>query len=133
MDIAAETGGLISQQCLTLLLMITGIKPNPGPDNKKQKAIIVQLCADAQSVEIRNCIRLYNCQNSYRRHCSELEKCSKPVIVSTLDYLEMPGQNQYNKNICVNSRICHIQKFLPDQCGFCGQTYCVKLGDKPFL
>ena len=40
-DIAAEAVGLISQQCLTHLLMIAGIEPNPGPDNKQQEAIIV--------------------------------------------------------------------------------------------
>ena len=49
-DIAAAVE-LISQQCLTHLLMIAGIEPNPGPDHKQQEAIIVQLCADSPSVK----------------------------------------------------------------------------------
>ena len=33
----------------------------------------------------------------------------------------------------VNNLMCRIQNFQSDHCAFCGQQYCVKLGDKPLL
>ena len=135
LDFAAATGNLISHQCQKALLIMAGVEQNPGPSSgirtedeiiNKQEDIIAELCADAPNIDIRDCLRLYKPKNNVRQHKSEFSKLNKPVIVSTLDYLSVTGQEDYNKPTCINTLICRIQNLLPDICKLCKSEYCVK-------
>lgn len=129
----------ISHQCLTALLMIAGVEPNPGPGSsdgnqvEAQKDIIAGLCASAPSTDIRDCLRLYKPQNTNKQHKTEFGRCPKPTLVATLDYLQSPGQDQFTKTTCINTLICRIQNYLPDKCNMCGREYCVALEDVSLL
>ena len=133
-DCALTAGGLISHQCLTALLLMSGVEPNPGPDDQDQHTeIVAGLCTGAPSTEIRECLRLHNPQNNIKQHRTEFGRCSKSVLVATLDYLRVPGQDLFNKPACINILISRIQNLLPDQCNICKQSYCVKLEEVPLL
>ena len=135
LDLALATGNILSQQCQKLLLIRAGVEQNPGPGAgidiedetvNKQEDIIADLCAEAQEAEVRDCLRLYKAKNSIKQHKAELAKCNKPAIIKTLDFLAVPGQDQFNKPACVNTLICRIQNLLPDICKICETEYCVK-------
>ena len=48
------------------------------------------------------------------------------MIIKTLDFLALTGQDQFIKPACINSLICRIQNLLPDKCNLCESEYCVK-------
>ena len=134
-DHAVANGGQIPLQCHKALLAMAGVEPNPGPIaglelmdewRKKHEDIIAGLCAEATESEIRDCLKLYNPKNSNAKHKAELNKCNKPLIVTTLEFLAVTEQDQYNKPTCINSLICRIQNLLPDTCNICDSEYCVK-------
>ena len=142
LDFAAATGNLISHQCQKALLIMAGVEQNPGPVTgtetvdeiiNKQEDIIAELCSDAPNTDIRDCLRLYKPKNSVRQHKSEFNKPHKNVIVSTLDFLSVTGQDDYNKPTCINTLICRIQNLLPDICKLCESEYCVKRDEEPLL
>ena len=141
-DFAAATGNLIPYQCHQALLVMAGVEQNPGPVTgieaedetfNKQEDIIAELCSDAPNTEIRDCIRLYKPKNSVRQHKNEFTKCQKQVLVNTLEYLNITGQDQFNKPTCINTLICRIQNLLPDKCNLCEAEYCVKRDETPLL
>ena len=137
------TDGMLSHQCLAALLLMSGVEPNPGPLNDKehntdswiqtQEDILADLCANAPTAEVRDCMRLYNPKNTNKQHKAEFNKCNKPVLVSTLEYLKVPGQDAFTKPACINTVICRIQNLLPDICNICHEEYCVKLSEKSLL
>ena len=142
LDFAAATGNLISYQCQKALLVRAGVEQNPGPVTEleaqdetinKQEDIIAELCSDAPNTEIRDCLRLYKPKNSVRQYKAEFNKCTKPVIVNTLDFLSETGQGEYTKPTCINTLICRIQNLLPDICKLCKSEYCVKRNEIPLL
>ena len=131
-DLAAATGGIIPFQCHRALLVISGVEQNPGPGSdvidtsRKHEDIIAELCTDAPNFDIRDCLRSYNPKNNIRQHKREFDKSNKPVIISTLEFLAVTGQEQFNKNACINTLICRIQNLFPDECNICKAEYCVK-------
>ena len=131
-DLEAATGGIVPFQCHRALLVISGVEQNPGPGSdvidtsRKHEDIIAELCTDAPSIQIRDCLRSYNPKNNIRQHKREFNKSPKPVIVSTLEFLAVTGQDQYDKNACINTLICRIQNLFPDECNICKAEYCVK-------
>lgn len=131
--------GLISHQCLQSLLAIAGVELNPGPSQdpvktlEEQQNIIAELCANAPSNEVRNTLRLYDPQLNTQGLEKQLNKTSKNLLVSSLEYLGVPGMSNYRKETCVSSLICKLQNLFPDQCGFCKKDYCVKLTETPLL
>ena len=135
LDLAFATGNLISHQCQKTLLVMAGVETNPGPGQgidiedetlNKQESIITELCAEAPEAEVRDCLRLYKAKNSIKQHKAELARCNKPVIIKTLEFLAVPGKDQFNKPACINTLICRIQNLLPDKCNLCETEYCVK-------
>lgn len=131
-------GGLLSHQCHSALLLIAGVEPNPGPtpqDGQLPSAedIMAGLCANAPTTDVRDCLRLYNLGNTSNQHKTAFNKCQKSLLVTTLDYLKKPGQDQFNKSTCVNNLICRVQNLLPDDCNVCEQQYCVRPDDVPLL
>lgn len=135
-DAPMAAGGCITRQCLAALLLISGIEPNPGPvsETRRQEElnILAGLCATAPQ-EVRDCLRLYEPRNTFTEHKLQFSGCNKPVLVATLDYLQIPDQDMYKKPKCVTNLICRIQNLLPDDCKLCGETYCVTLGEEPLL
>ena len=128
--------------CLTVLLIIGGVEPNPGPGSHTdehaewitmQEEILAGLCANATNLEVRDCLRLYNPHSSNSKHKNEFGKCQKQLLVVTLDYLGTSGQDQFTKPTCINNLICRIQNLLPDTCNICKEEYCVKLDETPLL
>ena len=134
-DHAVANGGQVPLQCHKALLIMAGVEANPGPVTglemmdewtKKHEEIIAGLCADAIDSTVRDCLKLYNPKNSNSKHKTELNKCPKLTITNTLDFLAIPGQDQFNKPTCINTLICRIQNLLPDMCNICESEYCVK-------
>ena len=138
-DLAAATGGIVPFQCHRALLVIAGVEQNPGPSTdaidtaRKQENIIAELSTDAPNTEICDCLRSYNPNNNIRQHKREFGKSEKPVIVSTLEFLGLTGQDQFTKNACINTLICRIQNLFPDVCNLCKAEYCVKRDDVSLL
>ncbi len=98
-----------------------------------QEDVLAGLCASAPSNDVRDCLRMYNPQSNNKQHRTEFSKCQKPTLIATLDYLGIPGHDQYNKPTCINVLICRIQNLFPDDCSICGTKYCISLNDVPLL
>ena len=130
-DSATAAGAAVSPLCQEALLLIAGVEPNPGPASTED--ILAGLCATAPSVDIRDCLRMYNPNHSNKQHKTEFGKCSKPTLVATLEYLHQPGQDIFTKSACINTLVCRIQNLLPDECGICGEEYCVLLEEVSLL
>ena len=64
---------------------MSGEEPNPGPLNDKehntdswiqtQEDILADLCANAPTAEVRDCLRLYNPKITNKQHKAEFDKC----------------------------------------------------------
>ena len=138
-DLAAASGGIVPFQCHRALLVISGVEQNPGPGadvidtTRKHEDIIAELCTEAPSTEIRDCLRSYNPKNNIKQHKREFDKSAKPVIVSTLNFLAVTGQDHYTKIACINTLICRIQNLFPDECNLCKAEYCVKREEIPLI
>ena len=91
--------------------------------------IIAELVAEAPSPEVKSCLKAYEFGKNVRQLKSAFNVFNKPVLESTLNYLNVPGQNEYLKAANVDNVICRIQNLLPDTCGMCNKEYCVKNND----
>ena len=122
------------------LLLIGGVEQNPAPDNltpeqriQEQDEVLVELCANAPTTEVRDTLCLYDPRLDSRALERQVNKSSKSALVVSLTHLGVPGMQDYNKETCVSSLICRLQNLMPDQCELCKQRYCVKLADIPLL
>ena len=112
--------------CLTALLIIGGVDPNPGTGSHTddrdtewitmQEEILAGLCANATILEVRDCLMLNNPHSSNRKHKNELDKWQKQPLSATLDYLGTSGHDQFTKPTCINNLICRTHNQLPDTC-----------------
>ena len=59
--------------------------------------LIAELISEAPSQNIKNCLKTYEYGKSLRQLSSSFGNISKEVLVSTLDYLNVPNQNDYVK------------------------------------
>ena len=78
-DSATAAGAAVSPLCQEALLLIAGVEPNPGPASTED--ILAGLCATAPSVDIRDCLRMYNPNHSNKQHKTEFSKCSNPPLL----------------------------------------------------
>ena len=101
------------------------------------KTILLQLCAQAPSAEIRNCIRLYNPEHQEKQLKILFNKPRVGELIATLDYLKAPNLrpnlNDYTKQGLVMNVICRIENLLPDKCNICEEMYCTKIDDQSLL
>ena len=88
--------------------------------------VIAELVSEAPSDDVKNCLKAYEYGKSLRQLSSSFHAFSKPVLVSTLDYLNVPNQDNYVKATNVENVICRIQNLLPDVCNMCKGVYCTK-------
>ena len=97
--------------------------------------ILASLCVDAPTNDIRNCIRLYKREKTYKQLKAAFNTCRKPVITSTLQYLGYSDENMNNsaKAECIHKLICIIQSLLPEDCDICKEMYVVQKNDPSLL
>ena len=86
--------------------------------------ILAELCVEAEklSVEVRNCLRVYNLKSSTKHLKSLFNPFKKSVIVESLKFLNVSVAN-WNKDVCIHELICRIQNLLIDKCQFCSCNY----------
>ena len=98
------------------------------------QTVIAELVAQAPSSEVKECLKAYEYGKSERQLKSAFNNnFNKSVLVNTLTYLNVPNQHEYVKSANVDNVICRIQNLLPDTCGLCSKTYCVKNSDPALL
>ena len=136
-DTDFRLNSIINHQCLNALLIIGGVEQNPGPTLsadtiEEHNEVIAGLCAEAP-VDIRDTLRLYDPSLETRGLERQIARSSKNLLIAALEYLGIPGMQDYTKEACVTSLICRIQNLLPDTCGLCKEKYCIALSVKPLL
>ena len=103
--------------------------------------ILAGLCIDAEavSVDIRNCIRLYDEKSTTSQLTNLFKQVSKETLGLTLDFLcaQTPiaekTWSDYLKPTCIRELIVRIQNLLIDTCGFCKENYASQRTDKCYL
>ena len=105
------------------------------PHNAESLKILASLCVDAPSNEVRDCIRIYKREKTYKQLKAAFNTCRKPVIIATLQYLGCSDENLNNhaKPDCIHKLICIIQSLLPEDCDICKETYVVQKDDPSLL
>ena len=132
---------MLSSTCLKSLLIQGGVEQNPGPPAEdareekiaKQNTIIAELCVNAPSNEVRDCIRLYNPAKEYEHLNNKFKAQKKGTLVATLEYLGMPGQERFTIKECSHELVCTIGTYLPDVCRMCESEFTTKLGETPLM
>ena len=98
--------------------------------------IIAELCTDAPDSTIRNCLRLYDPVKPSSQLKSILRsKCVKDDILKSLIYLgsQQVVDSTIKKEEAINMLINRVKNLFPDICQICGDKYCIKRDDEPFL
>ena len=96
--------------------------------------ILARFCVDAPSVEVRNCIRQYNENYSYKQQTTSFNTFSKQIIIDTLIFLGNNKKwNDHLKSVCVRELIYRIQCLLPEECGICKESYTINKNDPCLL
>ena len=93
--------------------------------------ILASLCIDAEavSIDVRNCIRLYDEKYTTPQLTNLFKPVNKETLSLTLDFLCAPtpiaekSWNDYIKPTCIRELIVCIQNLLIDTCGFCKENY----------
>lgn len=116
---------LLCALCHSQLLLIGGVESNPGPQSVDD--ILAALSVGALNTNIRDCIRLYRKEATTTQHKKAFSKCDKNTLVETMNYLNVPNQDEYTKESVINNLIVRIQNLLPDMCRMCHAEYCMKL------
>ena len=124
----------LSHPCRLTLLLISGIESNPGPTPSPDD-VIADLCVNAPSTEIRDCIRIYRWKQSNKINQNELKrKNHRATIEATLNYL---SPSVISKDYTVDGLIClivsRINTLLPKTCQQCSESYSHSLADEPLL
>ena len=114
---------VLSAQCQAFLLIIGAVEQNLGPSTPED--VLAHLSAEAPSSEIRDCIRLYDQQRDYSTNKKKLSVVPVGILVKTMTYLGVPGQDVYVKPTIVHNLICCIQNLFPETCPICLESYCV--------
>ena len=121
----------ISAQCQACLLIIGAVEQNPGPCTPQD--ILAQLSAEAPAPDVKDCISLYDHKKDYTANKKKLTTTAVDILVRTMAYLGVPGQEVYVKTTIVHNLICRIQNLLPDTCPICAESYCVQRDELEIL
>ena len=136
---ASETA--LPFQCQQLLLIISGIESNPGPMSSED--ILADLCTNAPTTEIRDCLRTYilNSTSTDALHKHIVSKNNRSAIENTVRHLCNPMRGQFydlkTEDYTVRGLafllIYRIENLLPETCQHCKEEYCVNTTDIPLL
>ena len=88
---------------------------------------------NAPTNDVRDTIRLYDLNLQSAELYAIFNRPVKVKLVQVLDYLGMPGQMIYNKDVLVNNVVTAIQGLFPDKCNICDSNVCIQLGEKTLL
>ena len=99
-------------------------------DEFDPKTILTALCASAQNTEIRDCLRRYNPEDTFKNQQAAFDKFNKPILVETANYLQVDTEGML-KDAVIQELICNIQVLLPETCPICKEKYKTNLGDAP--
>ena len=95
--------------------------------------IVAELTVHAPCSDVKDCLKAYEYGKSFKQLITVFTQFNKEHIINTLNYLNVPGREDYVKSANVESLICRIQNLLPDKCGICSKIYCVKNTDASLL
>ena len=120
--------------CRLTLLLISGIESNPGPTLSPDD-VIADLCVNAPSTEIRDCIRIYRWNQSNKINQNELKrKNHRATIEATLNYLSPSViSKDYTVEGLISLVVSRINTLLPKTCQQCSESYSSSLTDEPLL
>lgn len=130
---------MLPATCVKQLLIRGGIEQNPGPETTteekiaNQNKVIAELCVNAPSNEVRDCIRLYNPAKEYEHHNNKFKSQKKATLLAALEYLSTPLPEKSTIKDCSHELICTIGTYLPDTCRMCEMEYTTKLGEVPLI
>lgn len=97
------------------------------------QAVIAELVVDAPSAEIKDCLKTYDFDKTFKQLVNSFNPFGQELLVKTLNYLNIPGRENYVKSANVEHLVCRIQNLLPDTCSICNEAYCVKNTDTMLL
>ena len=92
---------VLRAKCQACLLIIGAVEQNPGPSTPE--CVLAHLSAKAPSSEIRGCIRFYDQQRDYSTDKKQLSAVPVGILVETMTYLGVPGQDVYVKPTIVHN------------------------------
>ena len=102
-----------------------------------EKAILLQLCAQAPIGGVKNCLRIWDSKYSTKQLTKMFANSRVGELIATLEYLQAPNLrqnlNDYTKQGLILNVICRIENLLPDKCVHCEEIYCTKMSDKSLL
>ena len=107
---------VLSAQSQACLLIFGAVEQNLGPSTPED--VLAHLSAEAPPSEIRDCITLYDQQRNYSTS-KKLSWAPVGILVETMTYLGVPGQDEYVKPTIVHNLICSIQNLFPQMCPIC--------------
>ena len=122
---------ILSKHCLQVLLIMSGIEQNPGPDTSKD--ILEELCSTSSDEQVKRVLSAYPLGVALTSQKTAIGKFKKEEILATLQFLKVSDQEGYNKPKLLHNLIVRIQNLLPDTCGLCKQEYNTRLDDEPLL
>ena len=103
---------------------------------KLSKNIITELCTNAPSSDVRDCLRKFKCGiiYTYKEQYRSIQPCAKGVIIDSLKYLGLNNDwGSIKKEHCVHELVCRIQNLCPDICCMCSSLYCTKKDETSLL
>ena len=71
--------------------------------------VIAELSALCPSTSIRDVLRLYCPDKTTKQLTMAFNQVNQPLLIETLDYLNMPNRSEYVKNANVEAIILRIQ------------------------
>ena len=122
---------IMSMQCLQALLVISGVEQNPGP--MSQQSIIEELSSKSPNEVINKVLKAYPIGQTLGQQKNAINKFKKEELITTLEFLKVTNQENYNKPQILHNLIVRIQNLLPDICGLCKNEYHTDLDETPLL
>ena len=104
-------------------------------DSEDSKAILGELCALAPSTEVRDCLRLYKPQASYKQLDQIFSRVQVGHLSESLFYLIVRSTVSFRdmtKEGLICKLIFRMHNLIPDTCKFCNETYSLSK-DSPSL
>ena len=109
-------------------------KTTKHDDDNDYKKIIAGFCVDAPCNKVKEILRLYSPDKSYDEQKAAFKSFKKGDIVKTLQFLgKTQNWDTVKKPDCVHELVYRIQNLMPETCGFCSESYLLKITDPSIL
>ena len=97
---------IMSMQCLQALLVISGVEQNPGP--MSQQSIIEELSSKSPNEVINKVLKAYPIGQTLGQQKNAINKFKKEELITTLEFLKVTNQENYNKPQILHNLIVSI-------------------------